>query len=283
VGLAEKIRGEIVSVDSMQVYRGMDIGTGKPSKEDRERVRHHLVDVVEVKQAFDAAQFLRLAKPAVGGIQARGFVPILCGGTGLYFKAFFEGIGEAPAADADLRRKLEDTPVEDLLRELEECDPATFQRIDRKNARRVVRAVEVLRLTGKPFSEQRSDWGGGQGRGEALLIGLSRPAEELKQRIDVRVDEMFRGGLVEETKGLLEKGLAENRTAMQALGYRQVVEFLRGERGYDETVELVKVRTRQYAKRQMTWFRRQMALQRIELKGEDTSAVVEMLAKAAGG
>jgi tRNA dimethylallyltransferase len=283
VGLAERIGGEIVSVDSMQIYRGMDIGTAKPSKEDQARVRHHLLDVVEVRESFDAFQFARLAKAAVADIQARGAVPILCGGTGLYFKAFFEGISETPGVNADLRPELENTPLEVLLRELEERDPVAFQRIDRKNRRRVVRAVEVIRLTGKPFSEQRADWGAGTKGAEAdsgaLLVGLNRRAEELEQRIARRVEEMFRRGLVEETRVLLENGLGENRTAMQALGYRQVVEFLRGQREHKETVELVKLRTRQYAKRQMTWFRRQLPLRWIELEGGDSAGIVEGLAE----
>src|SRR5439155_1986953 len=135
--------GEIISVDSMQVYRGMDIGTAKPSPAERERVPHPLIDILDISEPFDAAQFVRHAQAAVDQIRARGQRPIFCGGTGLYFKAFLEGLGDAPPADAELRRTLEKTPPAELLEELKARDPKTFERIDRKNLRRVVRAVEV--------------------------------------------------------------------------------------------------------------------------------------------
>ncbi len=153
--IAEKIGGEIISVDSMQVYRGLEIGTAKPSPEEQRRVRHHLIDVVELTEPFDAAKFVSLAQRAVTEIQSRGRTPIFCGGTGLYFKVFLEGLGDAPPANGALRAELERTPLEELLRELEQRDPATYEKIDRQNPRRVIRAVEVIRLTGRPFSEQR--------------------------------------------------------------------------------------------------------------------------------
>ena len=268
--LAERLGGEIVSVDSMQVYRGMDIGTAKASKEERARVTHHLIDVVAVAESFDAAKFANLARRSVEEIQERGRIAILCGGTGLYFRALFEGVGSGPPADAELRRELEKVPLQDLLRELADCDPAAYEKIDRKNQRRVIRAVEVIRKTGKPFSEQKAEWGstGPSGRAPAssrpYRFGLRRETKDLHERINRRVEQMFEQGLVEETRELLERGLAENPTAMQALGYRQVVEHLRGERSLAETVELVKLRTRQFAKRQMTWFRHQLALEWIE-------------------
>ncbi|MGO9204151.1 MAG: tRNA (adenosine(37)-N6)-dimethylallyltransferase MiaA [Limisphaerales bacterium] len=281
VGLAERLGGEIVSVDSMQVYRGLDIGTAKPSAEQRARVPHHLIDVVEVSQPFDAARFAQLAVEAATGIRARGRVPILCGGTGLYFKALFEGLGEAPPGDAALRSALASMPLPELLRELAERDPLAYGRIDRQNPRRVIRAVEVIRLTGRPFSEQRAQWDGGPqtaGHG-CLLLGLQRAAGDLRRRIDARVQEMFRRGLEAETQRLLQEGLGQNPTAMQALGYRQVAQYLAGQRSLAETVELVKVRTRQLAKRQMTWCRRQMRLRWIQLEGEpETEGVVEQLA-----
>jgi tRNA dimethylallyltransferase len=279
--LAERLGGEIISVDSMQVYRGMDVGTAKPSLADRARVPHHLIDVVEVTEPFDAAQFVQLARRAVADIQSRGRVPILCGGTGLYFKAFLEGLGQAPPADAALRTLLEATPLPDLLRELAERDPATYDRIDRQNPRRVIRAIEVIRLTGKPFSAQRADWAHAsrftfQAPGR---FGLSRSPADLHQRISARVDAMFRQGWVAETEQLLKRGLAQNRTAMQALGYRQIVEHLRGERSLAETIDLVKLRTRQFAKRQMTWFRRQLYLTWTHLEPQGRAeAVAESIA-----
>jgi len=280
LALAERLGGEIVSVDSMQVYRGLDIGTAKPSAEERARVRHHLIDVAELTEGFDAARFARLAREAVGEIHERGRVAILCGGTGLYFKAFREGLGEAPPADVKLRAELEAAPMEELLGELERRDPATFGRIDKKNPRRVIRAVEVLRLTGKRFSEQRADWAGEKkGAGVKDFFGLVREAGDLRARIDARVEGMFRRGLVEEVKNLMGRGLAENQTAMQAIGYRQVVEHLRGEWSPGETVELVKVRTRQFAKRQMTWLRRHAKVEWVECgPGESAESVAGKLA-----
>lgn len=286
LALAEKLGGEIISVDSMQVYRGLDIGTAKPSAAERASVPHHLIDVVGLTEPFDAAKFVTLAQQAVSEIQSRGHVPIFCGGTGLYFKAFLEGLGEAPPSDEKLRAELEAIPLPELLGELEALDPATFAKIDRNNLRRVVRAMEVIRLTGKPFSAQRARWGeatdeptprpdGSRGRSPHQIICFNRPSPDLHARINVRVEEMFARGLVEETRQLLDHGFAQNKTAMQAIGYRQVVEHLRGERTLTETIELVKIKTRQFAKRQMTWFCKHAKAQWIEIQSE--SSVAEIL------
>ncbi len=292
--LAARIGGEIISVDSMQVYRGLDIGTAKPSPAERKRGPHHLIDVCDLHEAFDAAQFIRLAEQAVAEIQARGRTPIFCGGTGLYFKAYLEGLGEAPGTDAKLRAELEAAPFAALLGELKERDPEAYEKIDRQNPRRVIRAVEVIRLTGKKFSEQRAEWKtsvskedgelkmeDGKPRAQpssilhppsSRLLCFTRPPEDLHRRINIRVDEMFRRGLVAETEQLLKRGLAENKFALQAIGYRQVVEHLRGERSLAETIELVKSRTRQFAKRQLTWFRRHGNCQWMELAPDETVA-----------
>ena len=267
LALAEKLGGEIISADSMQVYRGLDIGTAKPSPAERARVPHHLLDVCDLAEAFDAAQFVQHAQSAVAEIQARHRTPVFCGGTGLYFKALLDGLGEAPATDPQLRAEIEATPLEKLLAELRACDPVTFEKIDRQNPRRVIRAIEVIRLTGKPFSAQRAEWEHkAQGPKAKNFFVLWRHPADLHARINVRVDEMFRRGLVAETARLLQHGLGENKTALQAIGYRQVVEHLRGERDLAATIELVKIRTRQFAKRQLTWFRRHAHPQWIELK-----------------
>ena len=287
--LAERLNGEIISVDSMQVHRGLDIGTAKPSPADRARAPHHLIDVMDLNEPFDAAGFIKLAHQAVAEIQSRHRLPILCGGTGLYFKVFLEGLGNAPPADTKMRAILEATPLTELLRELAERDPVTYEKIDRQNPRRVIRAVEVIRLTGQPFSAQRARWGETPGeprsadrnvRATDRLFGFFRSPSDLHARINVRVDEMFRRGLVSETEQLLQRGLAENRTAMQALGYRQVVEHLQAKRSLPETIELVKIRTRQFAKRQMTWFKRQLNLSWIELNPEDSPEVAAARVKA---
>jgi tRNA dimethylallyltransferase len=268
--LAGQLGGEIISADSMQVYRGLDIGTAKPSPADRARVPHHLIDICDLTESFDAAQFARLAHRAVAEIQSRGHVPIFCGGTGLYFKAFLEGLGEAPPAAVNLRAELEAAPLENLLAELREHDPAAYENIDKQNPRRVIRAVEVIRLTGKPFSEQRAEWNSCHlSPVTCHFYCFTRSPADLHARINARVEAMFACGLVDETRELLKRGLAQYKTAMQAIGYRQVVECLQGERSLPETIELVKIRTRQFAKRQLTWFRAQPGTQWIELKPGD--------------
>jgi tRNA dimethylallyltransferase len=275
LALAEQLGGEIISADSMQVYRGLDIGTAKPLPADRARLPHHLVDICDLTESFDAAQFVRLAQKAVAEIQSCGRVPVFCGGTGLYFKAFLSGLGEAPSANPELRAELEAASFESLLRELRERDPDAYEKIDKQNPRRVIRAVEVIRLTGKKFSEQRAEW-----KAQCALptkinfYCFTRQPADLHARINIRVDEMFRRGLVDETRGLLQRGLEQNQTAMQAIGYRQVVEHLQGERSLAETIGQVKIRTRQFAKRQLTWFRRQLDPEWIELKPDDSLQTV---------
>jgi tRNA dimethylallyltransferase len=270
--LAGLVGGEIISVDSMQVYHGLDLGTAKPSAEERAAIPHHLVDVVALTEAFDAAKFVQLATAAVASCQSRGRVPIVCGGTGLYFNAWLNGLGDAPPPEPKLRAELEALPMAALLDELARRDLPTFDEIDLENRRRVVRAVEVIRLTGRPFSEQRAAWPDRAPTLAGRSFGLQRPREDLVRRIDQRVELMFRSGLIDETRRLLGQGLESNRTAMQAIGYRQVVEHLRGERGRLETIELVKVRTRQFAKRQLTWFRGQLDLEWIEVGREEMPA-----------
>ena len=270
--VARQLGGEIISVDSMQVYRGLDIGTAKATANEREEIPHHLIDIRDLREGFDAAAFVREAEQALVGISERGHVPIFCGGTGLYLKAWLEGLGEAPASDANLRMELETLPISDLLAELERQDPKTYRNIDRENRRRVVRAIEVIRLTGKPFSEQRADWGG-EVR-PFFGVGLERESADLFSRIGRRVDEMFERGLVAEALGVLLQ-LRENRTAAQAIGYRQLIDHFDGKMDLPATVELVKIKTRQFSKRQRTWFKRQMRLEWIAL---DQNAKVQEIA-----
>lgn len=257
IQLAEATSGEIISVDSMQVYRGMDIGTAKPSEAERARVPHHLVDILNLSESFDAAQFVRHAKTAENDVRSRGRTPIYCGGTGLYFRALIDGLRDMPACNPALRAELESAPLEALLQELEAKDPAHFAKVDRQNPRRVIRAIETIRLTGKPISEQPIHWENREDRNKPRVFCLERSAGDLRKRIEMRVEEMFRRGLVEETRALIVAGLETNRNAMQALGYRQVVEHLHGARPLEETVALVKIRTWQFARRQATWFRKQ--------------------------
>ena len=275
--LAKRLGGEIISVDSMQVYRGLDIGTAKPSAQDQGEVPHHLIDVAEIDAPFDVAQFICLAKRAEEVVRSRGARPIFCGGTGLYFRALFEGLGESPSSDESLRAELEAAPLDVLLDELKAEDLAAFESIDRQNRRRVVRAVEVIRLTGSPYSEQRTGWNE-IGQTPINLFCIQLEVEALNQRIHERVDIMFEKGLVEETKCLIKRGFRENRTACQAIGYRQVLGFLDGILGLEETIEQVKIKTRQFAKRQRSWFRNQMKCRAFEWKeGEPADVCSERL------
>ena len=260
--VAKQIQAEIISVDSMQVYRGMDIGTAKPTADEQAGIPHHLIDCAGLEETYDAARFVREANEAERQIER----PIYCGGTGLYFQARQEGLGETPQADPAMRTAIEAMKHEERLAELKAADSLTFERIDQQNPRRVVRALEVIRLTGKPFSEQRAEW---QNTVTANFFLIEREREDLRTRIEARVDGMIAAGLVEETCSL-RAALENNRVAQQALGYRQVIRHLRGELDLPDTVALVKSRTWQFARRQMTWFRRLQGVVSIAVSAEET-------------
>jgi tRNA dimethylallyltransferase len=263
--VARELGGEIISADSMQVYRGLDIGTAKATPKERAEIPHHLIDIRDLSEGFDAAAFVAEAEKAVREITGRGRIPIFCGGTGLYLKSWLEGLGEAPASSAVLRAEVENLQTAELLAELERLDPKLYGGIDQKNRRRVVRAVEVIRLSGKPFSEQRAGWGG---EVRAVLgFGLERQSVDLHARIECRVDAMFADGLVAEARELLPE-LKQNRTVAQAIGYRQLFDYFDGKTDLRATVEAVKIKTRQLSKRQRTWFKRQLELEWISVGQE---------------
>ena len=278
--LANRLGGEIISVDSMQVYCGLNIGTAKPSAQEQNEIQHHLIDVAQLSEAFDAAQFVSLAQQALKLIWKRGRVPIFCGGTGLYFRALIEGLGESPPSDESLRDELAQMPIESLVTELSIKDPEAAKQVDLKNSRRLLRAIEVIRLTGRPYSEQRIGWNNVD-KAPQNLFCISRDVDVLNQRIHKRVDEMFNQGLVEETKTLIKKGLRNNRNACQALGYRQVLDLLDGKLDLENVVQQVKTKTRQFAKRQRSWFRNQMKCKFLEWPDEENvnSFSEQLLAK----
>ena len=278
--LANTLGGEIISVDSMQVYCGLNIGTAKPSSQEQNEIQHHLIDVAQLSEAFDAAQFVSLAQQALKIIWKRGRVPIFCGGTGLYFRALIEGLGESPPSDESLRDELALMPIESLVAELRIKDPEAAKQVDLKNPRRVLRAIEVIRLTGRPYSEQRIGWNNVD-KAPQNLFCISRDVDVLNQRIHKRVDEMFNQGLVEETQTLIKKGLRNNRNACQALGYRQVLDLLDGKLDLENVVQQVKTKTRQFAKRQRSWFRNQMKCKFLEWPDEENvnSFSEQLLAK----
>ena len=278
--LANTLGGEIISVDSMQVYCGLNIGTAKPSAQEQNEIQHHLIDVAQLSEAFDAAQFVSLAQQALKLIWKRGRVPIFCGGTGLYFRALIEGLGESPPSDESLRDELALMPIESLVAELQIKDPEAAKQVDLKNSRRLLRAIEVIRLTGRPYSEQRIGWNNVD-KAPQNLFCISREVDVLNQRIHKRVDEMFNQGLVEETQTLIKKGLLNNRNACQALGYRQVLDLLDGKFDLENVVHQVKTKTRQFAKRQRSWFRNQMKCNFLEWPDEENvnSFSEQLLAK----
>ncbi len=262
IALAGLLGAEIVSMDSMALYRGMDLGTAKPTADERARVPHHLVDVIEPHEEYSVARYVEAARACVADIRARGREPLFVGGTPLYLKALLRGIFRGPEADSELRRRLEDEArrlgPEVLHRRLAQVDPAAAARLHPNDVRRLVRALEVYEKTGTPISELQRQFDRGRPASECRVFVLDWPREELCRRIDQRVDAMFAAGLVQEVRGLLSGGEEKrtlSKTACQALGYREVIEHLAGRRSLSETIELVKTHTRQFAKRQGTWFR----------------------------
>jgi tRNA dimethylallyltransferase len=259
--LAERHEGEIVSCDSLQVYRGLDIGSAKASAEERARVRHHLLDVVDPDAPFSAADYARLAREAVAGVTSRGRLPIVVGGTGLYLRALLGGLFPGPGRDPDLRSRLESAAArfgdERLHRVLKRVDPAAAARIAPRDRVRVVRALEVFRATGRPLTAHHA---GGAPRLEGyeiLAVGLTRDREALRRRVEARTDAMLSAGLVDEVTRLLARGYSRELRPLRAIGYRQAIAVTLGEMGLDEARHDIVAATMRYAKRQMTWFRHQ--------------------------
>jgi tRNA dimethylallyltransferase len=255
--IAERPALEVVSADSMQVYRGLDILSAKPSPDERARVPHHLVDVLDVTEPFSAAEFKRLADAAITDVRGRGKLPLVVGGTGLYIKSLADGIFDGPEASSEIRSRLlaeaETIGVEGLHTRLARLDPKAAARIAHNDLRRIVRALEVHKATGRPISAQQTEW---QQPTRCLMLGLRMPRATLYRRIDERVEAMFDAGVVEEVERLFQAGIERSPTAMQAIGVAEIIGALRGERTLDEAKRLIKRNTRRYAKRQLTWFRK---------------------------
>jgi len=283
IDLAEKINGEIISVDSMQVYKGLDVGTAKPSLLERTRVRHHGINLVDLKQTYDAAQFVQMAEETEAAIQLKDKTPIFCGGTGFYYTSLLHGVSPVPPSDASLRNELEALPIKVLLEEIQIKDPTTWHRIDRMNKRRLVRAVEVIRLSGQPFSSfskeghMQPDYFGLEKR----MFWIQRSDDDLRDRIRRRCEWMFENGLVKETVQQLDCRLRQNRVASNALGYRQVIAMLDNNLPIQETMEEVQLKTWQFARRQRTWQRNQLRFQPLILEAETSTdrALNEILSK----
>jgi tRNA dimethylallyltransferase len=265
---------EIVSLDSMTLYRRMDIGTAKPSAEERRRVPHHLFDLVEPSEDFSVAEYLVAAESACRDIVARGGTPLFVGGTGLYLRSLMRGVFAGPPANEGLRQRLEAEAscngADSLHRRLHELDPITASRLHPHDLRRVVRALEVIETTGQPMSTQHREVPLAPDQRPSNVIWLSPPRAWLYDRINARVEQMLAAGWIEEVRSLLAEPQPLSQTAGQALGYKELIEHLRGERSLPKTVELIQTRTRQFAKRQHTWFRNLEECQPFPITGQES-------------
>ena len=276
--LARSCGGEIVSIDSMKVYRRMDIGTAKPPAEVRREIPHHLIDIVEPSEDFSVAEYVKRAEHAIADIQQRGKPVFVVGGTPLYLKALSEGLFEGPGADEVIRARLHETArnegLEVLYHRLQEVDPKAATRIHPNDLRRIVRALEVFELAGRPISELQAQWDRDRRRYDSVFIGLRRQREDQNHRTNDRVRQMIESGLVDEVGSLLAEPELLGNTARKALGYAEIIEHLTGRVSLADAVEMIKINTRQFAKAQRTWFKRFLDTEWIDLMPDSTAPEV---------
>ena len=283
--LAAAIDAEIISLDSMAVYRHLDISTAKPTREQQSLVRHHLLDVVDPNENFALASYVEAATKAVNEIRDRGRQPLFIGGTPLYLKSLLRGIDEGPPPDWEFRREVEAeverVGAEALHERLRQVDPLSAHKLDPRNVRRIIRALEVHKLTGQPISHTQMHFDEGRPPEECRVFVLHWPREKLHERINDRVDRMFQQGLIDEIRDVRERFGEVSRTASQAVGFREVVDLLDGEYSQEEANRRVKVRTRRFARRQETWFRSLCECRVIERsEAVDSSNVAREIAQA---
>ncbi|MFP6621021.1 MAG: tRNA (adenosine(37)-N6)-dimethylallyltransferase MiaA [Pirellulaceae bacterium] len=284
--LAERLDADIISLDSMAVYQQMDIGTAKPTTQQRQIVPHHLLDVVSPDTDFSLSQYVNEAHLAIGRIRQAGRQVLFVGGTPLYLKSLLRGIYEGPPADWGFReqieKELEEAGVESLHQRLAQVDPLTAHRLHPHDKRRIIRALEVHKITGQPISHQQEQFDEGRPADKCRVFVLGWPRPTLHSRIEQRVEAMFASGLVEEVQQLLEQYQSLSRTASQAVGYREVIEMLQKGTSLEATIERVTIRTRQFARRQETWFRSLSECRRVERAGvnDPLDIVNEMIALA---
>jgi len=275
--LAPRIGAEIVGLDSMTLYRGMDIGTAKPSAQERARVPHHLFDILDPHAEFSVVEYLESAERACRDIVARGRTPLFVGGTGLYLRSILRGVFEGPPAQPELRRELEADAEklgpEALHRRLADVDPAAAARLHPNDVRRVIRALEVQAVTGQPLSEQHEHDPLAPGERPRHVYWLDPPRAWLHERINRRVIEMVNAGLLDEVRRLRALPRPLSHTARQALGYKEILDWLEHpERPWEAVVELIQTRTRQFAKRQCTWFRNLVECTAVAMTGQEMPA-----------
>lgn len=278
IELARLLGAEIVSLDSMAIYRGMDIGTAKPSAEQRSAVPHHMLDIVDPHEEFSVARYIEEVHRLIDEIRQRRREVLFVGGTPLYLKALLRGLFDGPPADWDFRRRIEDEIATvgnvALHQRLRQVDPVTAARIHPNDTRRMIRALEVYTLTGKPISHLQMQHEEGRPAEECRVFVLDRPREELHRRIDTRVERMFSKGLVDEVRLLGSDGPGLGQTARQAVGYCEALEHLAGKHDLNETIQRTKARTRQFAKRQGAWFRSLSECQAVAVQRESSPAEI---------
>ena len=282
VELAELINAEIISLDSMAIYREMDIGTAKPTEEQRRRVPHHLIDIVNPNEDFSLAEYVDAAHTSAAEIKARDKEVLFVGGTSLYLKSLLRGLYTGPPPDWDFRREVavevERVGIEALYERLQQVDPLAASKLHPNDQRRIIRALEVYKATGKPLSHSQTHFEEPRPAGDCRVFALQWPRDELHRRIEARVDGMFSAGLVDEVRGLLEKYGAISRTASQAVGYQECIAHIDGV-PIGETVESVKVRTRRFARRQETWLRSLSECRLVEMERDfDPKTVAQSIA-----
>jgi tRNA dimethylallyltransferase len=260
IALAQRFQAEVISVDSLQVYQHFDIGTGKASPEEWQGIPHHMLDVADPKEHFDAAHFRKACDQLIPTIDARGKRVILAGGTGLYLKALVHGLFDVPSdtnVRAALQAEQEEIGLPAMFERLQEVDPASAQKIGHNDAVRIIRALEVHRISGKPFSEWTQAHGHREQRYPCMILGINPDRKKLYERIDQRIDEMFRQGWTTEVEMLLQKGYDASLKPMQCIGYREINSMLNGAYDTEEAIRLIRKHTRAYARRQLTWFRKE--------------------------
>lgn len=283
--LARDLGGEIISIDSMKVYRRMDIGTAKPPKEARAQVKHHLIDIIEPSDSFSVRSFLDNALEAIKQIKAGNKPVVAVGGTSLYIKALLYGLFEGPAADkqirAELRARAETQGLDQLYRQLTQVDPEAAARIHQNDARRIIRALEVYELTGKPISSFQRQWNPQQTSDERLatdcdwtIIGLRRDKAEENKRINARVKKMIAAGLVDEVKSLLSEEKPLSAQARCAIGYAEVIDHLSGKTTLEDAIELIKKNTRRLAKSQRTWFKTFRSVHWLDIESTESDETI---------
>lgn len=284
VHLAKLVSGEIINADSMQIWRKMDIGTAKPTPKQQASAVFHLVDIADFHESFSAAKYKKLADSVLEDIISGGKIPILCGGTGLYVRSVVDGYQFAPQPDPAVRRRLldqlEEEGPEPLISRLLREDPESARRLGTGNIRRVVRALEVLDTTGKTLTDHLSpvtSTGGAQEDLEWKIFGLFLPTEELGRRIDARIDNMMQCGLLEEVRELVRDGLSTDLQSGKALGYQEVMGFLKGDYTLERAVQLIRQNTRRFAKRQRTWFKADTRIEWLDMTGITEEQAAEII------